>query len=99
MNHGNNSKNNAKYEQKVATALMKTYNKYKKQYAKNPDKMRQVLAETVDNNKLQLYEGKIAILGNAHEVHSAWSIFKDKAASGVISNAARGIIYKIDKIK
>lgn len=33
-NHGTNSKNNAKYEQKVATALMNTYNKYKKQYEK-----------------------------------------------------------------
>ena len=98
-NHGTNSKNNAKYEQKVATALMNTYNKYKKQYEKNPDKMRQVLAETADNIKRQLYEGKIAILGNAHEVHTAWSIFKDKAASDVISNAARSITTKIDKIK
>lgn len=97
-NHGTNSKN-AKYEQKVATALMNTYNKYKKQYAKDPDKMRQVLAETADNIKHQLYEGKIAILDNAHEVHSAWSIFKDKAASDVISNAARSITTKIAKIK
>lgn len=97
-NHGTNSKN-AKYEQKVATALMNTYNKYKKRYAKDPDKMRQVLAETADNIKRQLYEGKIAILGNAHEVHTAWSIFKDKAASDVISNAARSITTKIDKIK
>lgn len=78
---------------------MNTYNKYKKQYAKDPDKMRQVLAETADNIKHQLYEGKIAILGDAHEVHSAWSIFKDKAASDVISNAARGMINKIEKIK
>ena len=97
-NHGTNSKN-AQYEQNVAAALMNTYNKYKKQYAKDPDKMRQVLAETADNIKHQLYEGKIAILGDAHEVHSAWSIFKDKAASDVISNAARGMINKIEKIK
>lgn len=61
--------------------------------------MRQVLAETVDNIKLKLYEGKIVIGNDSHEVHTVWSIFKDKEASDVISNAARGIMYKIDKIK
>ena len=48
---------------------------------------------------LQIYKGEIAIGNGSHEVHSAWSIFKDKAASDVISNAARSITTKIDKIK
>lgn len=78
---------------------MNTYKKYRKKYAKDPVKMRQVLAETVDNIKLKLYEGKIVIGNDSHEVHTVWSIFKDKEASDVISNAARGIMYKIDKIK
>ena len=95
----NHSPNSKEYEQKVATALMKTYKKYQKKYAKDPDKMRQVLAETVDNIKSQIYEGKIAIGKGSHEVHSALSIFRDKAASDVISNAARGITNNIDKIK
>lgn len=95
----NHSPNSKEYEQKVATALVNTFKKYKKQYAKDPDKMRQVLAETVDNIKKQIYEGKIAIGNGSHEVHTTWSIFKDKAASDVISNAARSITTKIDKIK
>lgn len=95
----NHSSNSDEYKQKVATALINTYKKYQKKYAKDPDKMRQVLAETVDNIKSQIYEGKIAIGNGSHEVHSAWSIFKDKAASDVISNASRGIISKIGKIK
>lgn len=95
----NHAPNSTEYEQKVATALVNTCKKYQKKYAKDPDKMRQVLAETVDNIKSQIYEGKIAIGSGSHEVHSAWSIFKDKAAKDVISNAARGIINKIDKIK
>lgn len=95
----NHSPNSKEYEQKVAIALVNTFKKYKKQYAKDPDKMRQVLAETVDNIKLQIYKGEIAIGNGSHEVHSAWSIFKDKAASDVISNAARSITTKIDKIK
>lgn len=95
----NHSPNSKEYEQKVAIALVNTFKKYKKQYAKDPDKMRQVLAETVDNIKSQIYKGKIAIGNGSHEVHTAWSIFKDKAASDVISNAARSITTKIDKIK
>ena len=95
----NHSPNSKEYEREVATALMNTYKKYQKKYAKDPEMMRQVLAETVDNIKLKLYEGKIVIGNDSHEVHTVWGIFKDKAASGVISNAARGIIYKIDKIK
>lgn len=95
----NHSPNSKEYEQKVAIALVNTFKKYKKQYAKDPDKMRQVLAETVDNIKSQIYKGEIAIGNGSHEVHSAWSIFKDKAASDVISNAARSITTKIDKIK
>lgn len=95
----NHSPNSKEYEQKVATALVNTFKKYKKQYAKDPDKMRQVLAETVDNIKKQIYEGKIAIGNGSHEVHTTWSIFKDKAASDIISNAARSITTKIDKIK
>lgn len=94
----NHSPNSKEYEQKVAIALVNTFKKYKKQYAKDPDKMRQVLAETVDNIKSQIYKGKIAIGNGSHEVHTAWSIFKDKAASDVISNAARSITTKIDKI-
>ena len=95
----NHSPNSKEYEHKVATALVNTFKKYKKQYAKDPDKMRQVLAETVDNIKKQIYEGKIAIGNGSHEVHTTWSIFKDKAASDVISSAARSITTKIDKIK
>ena len=95
----NHSSNSDEYKQKVATAFINTYKKYQKKYAKDPNMMRQVLAETVDNIKSQIYEGKIAIGNGSHEVHSAWSIFKDKAASDVISNASRGIISKIGKIK
>ena len=95
----NHSPNSKEYEHKVATALVNTFKKYKKQYVKDPDKMRQVLAETVDNIKKQIYEGKIAIGNGSHEVHTTWSIFKDKAASDVISSAARSITTKIDKIK
>lgn len=95
----NHSPNSKEYEQKVATAIINTCKKYEKKYAKNPDKMRQVLAETADNIKKQIYEGKIAIGNGSHEVHTAWSIFKDKAASDVVSNAARSITTKIAKIK
>ena len=94
----NHSPNSIEYEQKVSTALLNTYNKYQKQYAKNPEMMQQVLAETVDNIKKQLYKGKLPIGSDSHTVHTAWSIFKSENASGIISNAAQKIMVPILKL-
>ena len=95
-NHVSNSYKGANsYEQKVSTALLDTYKKYQKQYANNSEMMRQVLAETVDNLKKQLYKGELAIGSDSHTVHTAWSIFKSKNNPGIISNAAQKIMVLI----
>ena len=60
--------------------------------------MQQVLAETVDNIKKQLYKGKLPIGSDSHTVHTAWSIFKSENASGIISNAAQKIMVPILKL-
>lgn len=91
----NHSSNSLKYEQKVSAELTKTFNDYKKQYANNPEMMRQVLAETVDNLKKQLYKGELAIGSDSHTVHTVWSIFKNKNNPGIISNAAQKIMVPI----
>lgn len=91
----NHSSNSLKYEQKVSAALRKTFNDYEKQYANNPEMMRQVLAETVDNLKKQLYKGELPIGSDSHTVHTAWSIFKSKNNPGIISNAAQKIMVPI----
>ena len=57
--------------------------------------MRQVLAETVDNLKKQLYKGELPIGSDSHTVHTAWSIFKSKNNPGIISNAAQKIMVPI----
>ena len=95
-NHSSNSYKGANsYEQKVSTALLDTYKKYQKQYANNSEMMRQVLAETVDNLKKQLYKGELAIGSDSHTVHTVWSIFKNKNNPGIISNAAQKIMVPI----
>ena len=52
--------------------------------------MQQVLAETVDNLKKQLYKGELPIGSDSHTIHTVLSIFKNN--SGVISNAAQNIM-------
>ena len=94
----NHSPNSVEYEQKVSTALLNTYKKYQKQYANNPEMMQQVLAETVDNLKKQLYKGELPIGSNSHTVHTVWSIFKNKNNLGIISNAAQNIMVPILKL-
>lgn len=91
----NHSPNSLEYEQKVSRTLIETYKKYEKQYANNPEMMQQVLAETVDNLKMQMYKGELAIGTKSHTVHTAWSIFKNKNAPGVVSNAAQHILAPI----
>ncbi len=91
----NHVSNSAEYEQKVSIALLNTYKKYQKQYANNPEIVRQVLAETVDNLKKQLYKGELPIGSDSHTVHTAWSIFKSKNNPGIISNAAQNIMVPI----
>ena len=91
----NHSPNSVEYEQKVSAALLNTYKKYQKQYANNPEMMQQVLAETVDNLKKQLYKGELPIGSNSHTVHTVWSIFKNKNNPGIISNAAQNIMEPI----
>ena len=86
----NHSPNSVEYEQKVSTALLNTFKKYQKQYANNPEMMQQVLAETVDNLKKQLYKGELPIGSDSHTIHTVLSIFKNN--SGVISNAAQNIM-------
>ena len=94
----NHSPNSVEYEQKVSAALLDTYKKYQKQYANNPEMMQQVLAETVDNLKKQLYKGELPIGSNSHTVHTVWSIFKNKNNPGIISNAAQNIMVPILKL-
>lgn len=94
----NHSPNSVEYEQKVSSALLNTYKKYQKQYANNPEMMQQVLAETVDNLKKQLYKGELPIGSNSHTVHTVWSIFKNKNNPGIISNAAQNIMEPILKL-
>ena len=94
----NHSPNSVEYEQKVSIALLNTYKKYQKQYANNPEMMQQVLAETVDNLKKQLYKGELAIGSSSHTVHTVWSIFKNKNNPGIISNAAQNIMTPILKL-
>lgn len=82
----NHSPNSLQYEEYVSNAVIQTYKKYQKRYAKNPEMMQKVLAETVDNIKDQLYKGNLAIGSSSHQVHTVWSILKD--SKGVVSEAA-----------
>ena len=91
----NHSPNSVEYEQKVATAILETFKKYQRKYANDPEKMQQVLAETVDNIKKQIYKGELAIGGNSHTVHTVSSIFSEKSISSVVSDAALGILQPI----
>lgn len=85
----NHSPNSLQYEEYVSKALINTYKKYQKQYAKNPEMMQKVLAETVDNIKEQLYKGNLAIGTGSHQVHTVLSIFKE--SNGVVTEAAKEI--------
>ncbi|WP_446784740.1 MORN repeat-containing protein [Macellibacteroides fermentans] len=80
----NHSPNSTQYEELIANAIINTEKKYSKQFANNTEAMQKVLAETVDNLKLQLYKGDLAIGTNSHSVHTVWSIFRDKGI--VLSN-------------
>ena len=95
----NHSPNSLEYEQKVSIALLNTYKNYQKQYADNPEFMQQVLAETVDNIKKQLYKGELAIGSDSHTVHTAWSIFENKNAPGIVFNAAQNVLNQILNLK
>jgi hypothetical protein len=57
--------------------------------------MRQVLAETLDNIKKELYKGKLAIGSDSHEVHTVLSIFSEKSISSVVSDAAQAVLQPI----
>lgn len=96
VNHVPNTK---EYEQKVAAALLNTYKKYSKQYAKNPEMMRQKLAETVDELKRRLYNGdKSLAIGRSGEVHNVWNVFRAKPATNIVGSAAYNILnVKISK--
>lgn len=90
VNHGPNT---IEYEQKVSRALLNTYNKYRKQYAKNPEMMRQKLAETVDELKTRLYKGdKTLAIGRNGEVHNVQNVFRSKTGSNIVASAANNII-------
>ena len=88
-NHGPNSN---KYEIKVSEAINRTYKQYQKKYVDNPDMMRQILAETLDNLKERLYKGDLEIGKNAHSVHTAMSIFKETSYSEAVSNEAQNVM-------
>lgn len=92
----NHSPNSQEYETYVANALVQTYKKYQKQYAKNPEMMQNVLAETVDNLKEQLFKGKLAIGSGSHTVHTPWSIFSEDI--GVVSDESQNIIEAVNHL-
>ena len=92
----NHVSNSYQYEEYVSKALIQTYKKYQKQYAKNPDMMRKVLAETVDNLKEKLYKGELKIGSGAHKVHTPWSIFTD--SRGIVSDAAKNITDIVNNV-
>ena len=87
----NHSSNSIRYEEYVANSLIQTYKKYQKQYAKNPEMMQKLLAETIDNIKGQLYRGNLPIGNGSHQVHTVLSIFKE--SSGAVTSAASKITY------
>jgi hypothetical protein len=89
----NHSPNSIQYEEYVSNALIQTYKKYQKQYAKNPEMMQKVLAETVDNIKGQLYKGNLAIGTGSHQVHTIWSIFKE--SQGAVTDAAKNVTQSV----
>lgn len=92
----NHVSNSYQYEEYVSKALIDTYKKYQKQYAKNPDMMRKVLAETVDNLKEKLYKGELKIGSGAHKVHTPWSIFTD--SKDIVSDAAKATTDIVNNI-
>lgn len=89
----NHSPNSIQYEEYVSNALIQTYKKYQKQYAKNPEMMQKVLVETVDNIKGQLYKGNLAIGTGSHQVHTIWSIFKE--SQGAVTDAAKNVTQSV----
>lgn len=93
----NHSPNSNQYEERVSNSLINTYKKYQKQYAKNPEMMQKVLAETVDNLKEQLYKGNIAIGTGSHQIHTWLSIFKESQA--VVAQEANQIIQSVSHLK
>ena len=89
----NHSPNSIQYEEYVSNVLIQTYKKYQKQYAKNPEMMQKILAETVDNIKGQLYKGNLAIGTGSHQVHTIWSIFKE--SQGAVTDAAKNVTQSV----
>jgi response regulator of citrate/malate metabolism len=73
--------------------LIQTYKRYQKQYAKNPEMMQKVLAETVDNIKGQLYKGNLAIGTGSYQVHTISSIFKE--SQGAVTDAAKNVTQSV----
>ncbi|MFJ1366978.1 AHH domain-containing protein [Capnocytophaga canimorsus] len=89
----NHSPNTREYEEYVGKFINDTYNKYKKQYANNPEMMQKVLAESVDEIKKKLYKGNLAIGGASHQVHTTLSIFKESGS--IIKENAQPLINSI----
>jgi hypothetical protein len=89
----NHSPNSIQYEEYVSNALIQTYKRYQKQYAKNPEMMQKVLAETVDNIKGQLYKGNLAIGTGSYQVHTISSIFKE--SQGAVTDAAKNVTQSV----
>lgn len=89
----NHSPNSFQYEEYVCDSLIHTYKKYQKQYAKNPEMMQKVLAETIDNIKDQLYKGNLAIGSGPQQVHTVWSIFKK--SQGAVTDAAQEVSQSV----
>ena len=91
----NHSTNSLEYEEYVAKAVVQAFKKHQKQYTKDPEMMKKILAETVDNIKDKLYRGELAIGSGSHAVHTPWSIFTD--SKGVVLDAAYNITSLINK--
>lgn len=85
----NHSPNTKEYEEYVGKVINDTYSRFQKQYANNPEMMRKMLGESVDNIKKQLFQGKLAIGGASHQVHTTLSIFKESGS--IIREGAKPI--------
>lgn len=92
-NGSNHGPNTIKYEEQVGELISITYNKYKKQYAKDPKMMQKILAESVDELKKRLYKGNLAIGGSSHQVHTTLSIFKE--SSSVMTESAFKLVNSV----
>lgn len=86
----NHSPNSLEYEIEIANRINKTFEKFKKKFANNPEMMQRVLAETLEDAKKDLLKGKLAIGKGSHTVHTAFSIFKDN--KGIATQASKSLL-------